>query len=132
MNVPPPPPNDPIPGPPTPGAAIPNHQTFAVIATVFATIFSILTCCCLPIGLAPGITAMVFANKVGKLIAIDDLAGARAASANAKLWSWITAGFGGLCLLLWGVSFAAQLMGYTSESNLRQILEQLQEAQKHR
>lgn len=47
-------------------------------------------CCCLPLG----ITAWVFSAKVSKKLAAGDYEGARRASENANLFSWLSLGIG--------------------------------------
>ncbi len=64
-------------GPP----AIPNHLVFAILVTVG---------CCLPLG----VVAIVYASQVNTKLAAGDFAGAKQASDNAKLWSWIAFGLG--------------------------------------
>ena len=59
--------------------AVPNYLVFAILATVF---------CCLP----AGIPAIVFAAQVNGKLQAGDIAGAQAASNNAKLWCWISFG----------------------------------------
>ena len=56
--------------------------------SVFATIGGFVFCCLL--GLATGIAALVFANKVDTLWNMGDYQGAQAASDKAKLWMNIT------------------------------------------
>lgn len=56
--------------------------------SVFATIGGFVFCCLL--GLATGIAAIVFANKVDTLWNMGDYQGAQAASDKAKLWMNIT------------------------------------------
>ena len=60
---------------------VPNHLVWAILATLF---------CCLP----AGIVAIVYAAQVNGKLDAGDIAGARAASANAKTWSWISFGVG--------------------------------------
>jgi hypothetical protein len=47
-------------------------------------------CCCLP----GGIVAIVYAAQVNSKLQAGDIAGAQAASNNAKLWCMIAAGSG--------------------------------------
>ena len=72
--TPPPPPN-------TAPANIPNYLVFAILTTVL---------CCLP----AGVVSIVYAAQVNGKIASGDIAGAMAASKNAKLWAMISAGVG--------------------------------------
>jgi hypothetical protein len=67
--------------PPTPGVPVQNYLVFAILATVF---------CCLP----AGIPAIVYAAQVNGKLQVGDLAGAQAASKNAKLWCMISGGLG--------------------------------------
>lgn len=70
--------------PPPPSTApvnIPNYLVFAILTTVF---------CCLP----AGVVSIVYAAQVNGKIAAGDIAGAMAASKNAKLWAMISAGVG--------------------------------------
>jgi len=73
-----------------PGATVPNYLAFAILSTLL---------CCMP----AGIPAIVFSSQVNNKLMAGDLAGAQAASSNAKLWCWISFGLGlatiGLCLL---------------------------------
>ena len=95
-----PPPPVPMQQMPQPGAypAIPmppvqNYLVFAILATVL---------CCLP----GGIVAIVYAAQVNGKLQTGDIAGALAASKNAKLWCWISFGVGlglGLLSLLLGI-----------------------------
>ena len=55
---------------------IPNYLVHSILVTV---------CCCLPLG----IVAVIYSAQVGTKLSIGDLAGATAASNNAKLWCWI-------------------------------------------
>lgn len=64
-----------------PGATVPNYLVFAILTTVF---------CCLP----SGIPAIVYAAQVNGKLQAGDLAGAQAASNNAKMWCWISFGVG--------------------------------------
>jgi hypothetical protein len=64
-----------------PGQTVPNYLVFAILATA---------CCCLP----AGISAIVYASQVNSKLQTGDLAGAQAASNNAKMWCWISLGLG--------------------------------------
>jgi len=67
---------------------IPNYLVPAILVTVF---------CCLPTGIA----AIVYAAQVNSKITGGDIAGAQAASRNAKMWCWISGGAGVLIILLY-------------------------------
>jgi hypothetical protein len=67
---------------------VPNYLVFAILATLF---------CCIPFG----IPAIVFAAQVNSRLQAGDLAGAQAASRNAKLWCWISVGVGLGFVALW-------------------------------
>ena len=71
-----------------PGATVPNYLVFAILATVL---------CCLP----AGIPAIVYAAQVNGKLQVGDLAGARAASNNAKMWCWIAFGLGLATIAVW-------------------------------
>ncbi len=58
---------------------IPNHLVWAILSTLF---------CCLPFG----IVSIVYASKVDGLAMAGDIAGAQAASDDAKKWAMIAAG----------------------------------------
>jgi hypothetical protein len=64
-----------------PGTTVQNYLVFAILATVL---------CCLP----AGIPAIVYAAQVNNKLQMGDLAGAQAASNNAKLWCLISGGLG--------------------------------------
>jgi hypothetical protein len=64
-----------------PGQTVPNYLVVAILATA---------CCCLP----AGIPAIVYASQVNSKLQTGDLAGAQAASNNAKMWCWISLGLG--------------------------------------
>ncbi|MGH9495751.1 MAG: CD225/dispanin family protein [Candidatus Sulfotelmatobacter sp.] len=71
-----------------PGQTVPNYLIFAILATVF---------CCLP----AGIPAIVFAAQVNGKLQAGDIAGAQAASRNAKIWCWVSLGVGLGAILIW-------------------------------
>jgi uncharacterized membrane protein YvbJ len=73
----------------TAGTYVPNYLVFAILTTVF---------CCLPTGIA----AIVYASQVNTKLAVGDIAGAQAASKNAKTWCLVSVGAG----LLIGVLYA--------------------------
>ena len=76
--------------------AIPSHLAMAIFSTL---------CCCLPLG----IVAIVFASQVSSKVAAGDIAGAQAASHNAKVWGIlsIVLGFIGSVIV-----FGAQVLLY--------------------
>jgi len=81
-----------------PGATVQNYLVFAILATVF---------CCLP----AGIPAIVYAAQVNGKLQAGDLAGAQAASKNAKMWCLIALGVGLGGILLYVVLILAGVMG---------------------
>ncbi len=60
--------------------------------------------CCLPAGVA----AIVFAAQVNSKWEAGDSAGARRASANAKLWAWVSFGLG---FVVFVISFIIGFLG---------------------
>jgi Interferon-induced transmembrane protein/zinc-ribbon domain len=78
-----------------PGETVPNYLVFAILATVF---------CCLP----TGIPAIIFAAQVNGKLQAGDVAGAQAASNNAKIWCWVSFGLG---LASVGVSILLFMLG---------------------
>lgn len=64
-----------------PGTTVENYLVFAILTTVL---------CCLP----AGIPAIVYAAQVNGKLLQGDVAGAQAASNNAKMWCWISLGLG--------------------------------------
>ena len=81
-----------------PGQTVPNYLVFAILSTVF---------CCLP----AGIPAIVYASQVNSKLLLGDMAGAQAASNNAKMWCWISLGLG---LVVVGLSVVAGILGMLS------------------
>ena len=73
-----------------PGATVQNYLVFAILATVF---------CCLP----AGIPAIIYAAQVNSKLQAGDLAGAQAASNNAKMWCLISLGLGLGSIVLYGI-----------------------------
>ena len=102
--------NDPMQTPYTPPQAplhhdsglgpAPDHMIFAVISTIVGTIFTMLACCCLPIGLPTGIVAIYQANKAKAFNAANNFEDAHKAAGQAKIWAIVTAVLAGLGLLL--------------------------------
>jgi hypothetical protein len=82
-----------------PGETIPNYLVQSIVATL---------CCCLPLG----IVAIIFSAQVNSKLAAGDLAGARDASAKAKMFSWIGIGVGLVVIIIWmALSGTAILQG---------------------
>jgi len=71
-----------------PGATIQNYLVFAILSTVL----------CCP---ATGIPAIIYAAQVNGKLQAGDLAGAQAASNNAKMWCWVSFGIGLAGTVLW-------------------------------
>lgn len=71
----------PVGQPYTGGPPIPNYLVQAILVTIF---------CCLPFG----VVSIIFAAQVNSKLAIGDIAGAKASSQSAKLWAWVSFGFG--------------------------------------
>ncbi len=110
------------------GPAPPNHMVFSIITTALSTIATILGCCCLPLGLI-GIVAIVQANKVDKLVAVGDIAGAQAASASAKLWAWITTGLGIFAVVMIILSLVLNMMGVMDDNFMEELRKQMEAQQ---
>ncbi len=104
---PPPPALGPFPPPPSmatagpgPGSGlgpteqVPNYLVPAIITTL---------CCCL----IPGIVAIVYAAQVNGMVASGNIEGARAASRNAKMWTWIAFGLGAAVAVFYGLAVVA-------------------------
>ncbi len=87
MSTPPPIPTSPAPNAPVdaPRSPVPNYMVWSIVATILG----FCTCC---FGVIPGIVAIVFSSKVNGALDRGDYAEATRASANAKLWCWITTG----------------------------------------
>jgi hypothetical protein len=82
-----------------PGQQVPNYLVQAILVTIL---------CCLPLG----IPAIVFAAQVNGKLAAGDVAGAMAASKNAKLFCWISFWIGlGASILGFIVGISGVLMG---------------------
>jgi hypothetical protein len=81
-----------------PGATIQNYLVFAILSTVL----------CCP---ATGIPAIIYAAQVNGKLQAGDLAGAKTASNNAKMWCWISFGIGLAGTVLW---FLLMMLGILS------------------
>ena len=77
---------------PPPHTTVPNYLVFAILTTVL---------CCLP----AGIPAIIYAAQVNGKLQAGDLAGAKAASNNAKMWCWVSLGIGLVASLFWLLLF---------------------------
>ena len=88
-----------VPIPPAPTQYIPPAQTPSVVYVPNYLVFAILATvlCCLP----AGIPAIVYAAQVNGKLQAGDIAGAQAASKNAKMWCWISAGLGFAIGAIW-------------------------------
>ena len=80
-----------------PNVYVPNYLVFAILSTVL---------CCLP----TGIPAIVYAAQVNGKLQLGDIAGAQAASKNAKMWCWISFGLGLAFCFIYGIIVAAGIM----------------------
>lgn len=69
------------------GQSVPNYLVQSILVTLL---------CCLPLG----IPAIVYAGSVNGRLAAGDIAGAKQASDKAKMWCWVSLGFGIGALLI--------------------------------
>ncbi len=106
--------------------SVPNHLVWAIISTAIATIVTMLTCCCIPLGLPSGIAAIVFALKVNKHLEAGDTTGALQASKTAKMWCWVTTALAIVFGILFLLSLAMNLLGYTDQNGLQELLKQIE------
>ncbi|MGH8107543.1 MAG: CD225/dispanin family protein [Arenimonas sp.] len=106
--------------------SVSNHLIWAIISTAVATIVTMLTCCCIPLGLPSGIAAIVFALKVNKHFEAGDTTGALQASKTAKMWCWVTTALAIVFGILFVVSLAMNLLGYTDQNGLQELLKQIE------
>jgi hypothetical protein len=83
---------------PAPGTTVPNYLVFAVLTTVL---------CCLPTGIA----AIIYAAQVNTKLQLGDIAGAQAASNNAKMWCWISFGLGLVMVVGYGALMTLGILG---------------------
>lgn len=106
-----------------PNAEVPNHLVWAIAATVIATVINFVACCCLPVSLASGITAIVYAMRVNKFLETGEISSAEQAARNAKLWSWVTTILG-IVFALWFVfTVVLQLADPDFLENIRKQVE---------
>ncbi|MGJ7903749.1 CD225/dispanin family protein [Lysobacter sp. 1R34A] len=87
---------------PTAGAPVspyPNYLAWSITVTVLTF------CLCCIVGSIPGIVAIVYGSQVNSKYAAGDEAGARRASENAKIWTWVGTGLAVLGLIWMIVSF---------------------------
>ena len=80
-----------------PPVQVQNYLVFAILVTVL---------CCLPFG----IPAIVYAAQVNGKVQAGDIAGAQAASKNAKMWCWIAFGVGLGGILIYMLVIAASVV----------------------
>lgn len=109
-----------------PAESVPNHLTWAIASTVVATIVTMLSCCCIPLGLPSGIAAIVFALKVNKHFEASDITGAWQASKTAKMWCWVTTVLAIIFGILLVVSLAMQALGYADPNGFEDLLKQIE------
>ena len=83
---------------PATGTVVSNYLVFAILTTVF---------CCLP----TGIPAIIYASQVNTKLQLGDIAGAQAASNNAKMWCWISFGLGLAMCIGYGRVAALGILG---------------------
>lgn len=79
------------------GVYVPNYLVFSILTTVL---------CCLP----TGIPAIIYSAQVNGKLQAGDIAGAQAASRNAKMWCWISFGLGLAFTMLYGLVMVAGIM----------------------
>jgi hypothetical protein len=106
--------------------SVPDYFVWSIIATVIATIVTMLTCCCIPLGLPSGIAAIVFANKVKSFLAAGDISSAEDASKKAKLWTWVTTIMAIVFGILMITSFVLQAMGIVDQDYLEDLRKQME------
>ena len=107
---------------------IPNHMAWAIIVTILSFVICCFSCVSI-VGIATGIVAIVFANKVNSLQAQGQFDAAWRASRSAKIWSWVTTGIliAGLLLFIVNLIRVGGISGY--EQQIEQIRQQIEAAQ---
>jgi hypothetical protein len=83
---------------PPAGIPISNYLVFAILTTVF---------CCLP----TGIPAIIYASQVNTKLQLGDVAGAQAASNNAKMWCWVSFALGLVMCVGYGLVATLGVLG---------------------
>jgi len=125
-----PPPVQPYPDSPPPpsrqNAKVPNYLVWAVVSTVIATLATMFSCCCIPLGLPSGIAAIVYALRVNKFLETGEVSSAEQASKNAKLWTWVTTVIAILFGILVLASFILQATGYLDKDYLEDLRKQME------
>lgn len=118
MSATPPLPND------APGS-IPNYMVWSILSTIGSVIICCLSCLSFP-AIITGIVAIVFSSQVSSKLNRGDIDGARQASKNAKIWSWVTTGiliFAIVVAVIWFIAVGPEAyMQYMEE--FRQQMEQ--------
>jgi hypothetical protein len=104
-------------------AEVPNHLIWAIVATVVAALTNFVACCCLPIGLISGITAIVYALRVNKFLETGEINSAEQAARNAKIWAWVTTVLA-VIFTLWVIAtFVFQISDPAFFENIRKQVE---------
>ncbi|MEO8003063.1 MAG: CD225/dispanin family protein [Arenimonas sp.] len=105
---------------------VPNYLVWAVVSTVFATLATMFSCCCIPLGLPSGIAAIVYALRVNKFLETGEISSAEQASKSAKLWTWVTTVIAILFGILVLLSFILQATGYLDKDYLEDLRKQME------
>lgn len=71
--------------------AVPTNLVWAILATIL---------CCLP----TGIVAIVYAAQVNSKLEAGNIQGARAASDNARTWSWVSLALGLVSIVVYFIA----------------------------
>jgi hypothetical protein len=92
-----------------PNGQVPNYLVFSILVTVFGAVS--LCGCCLPIGLAFGVVAIISSTQVDSKLRAGDIAGAVEASNKAKMWCFISLGASAVMILLGIAGMAFRMFG---------------------
>lgn len=84
-----------------PGPYQPGYGIMPKISSYMGWAIATLILCFWP----TGIVAVVYASKVGNLLALGDIRGAHEASGKAKTWCWVTFGIGVAWWIIWILIF---------------------------
>jgi len=103
---PPPPPQTYTPPPPASRFETPAQPAVQQIPNYLWQSIVVTLCCCLPLG----IVAIVFASQVNDKLRRGDIAGAMAASKNAKLFCLIALALGVVAMLVYALMFSGAIM----------------------